>query len=272
MRKKIILITIITLLAVLCLLIWQSYGLATTYYTYESQRIPSTFDGFHITVLSDIHCKNFGRDNTELIQAVKDTEPDLILILGDCVDHWHRNNLTPLVNLLSGISGTAPIYAVSGNHECANPELYARLCQLYEQYGIIDLDDQELLFSYQGSSIVLKGLGAFDNKINWDKDFLANKYPETFSIVLDHYPQLNRLACYEYDLILSGHVHGGVIRLPILGGLIGNDRQLFPEYSAGSYQLFHTTMYVSRGIGDTMLPRINNNPELLCITLHSISN
>lgn len=270
MKKKYFIIPIFILLP-LVILVAASAGLTTTCYTYESARIPEAFDGFRIVVLSDIHCKSFGKNNEKFIRTINDADPNLILILGDNVDSWHKNDLTPLDKLFAGIADTAPIYAVSGNHECANPQLYAQLLTLYEKYSITDLDDSELFFSYQNSSIVLKGLGAFDNKINWDKDFLTNHHPDTFTILLDHYPQLNRLAAYGYDLILAGHVHGGVIRLPFLGGLIGNDRKLFPEYSEGAYQLFNTTMYVSRGIGDTAIPRINNNPEVVCITLRHLS-
>ncbi len=272
MKHKIPFIIVILLLAAIGIMIYCSAGLTTTYYEYESSRIPSSFDGFRITVLSDIHCKSFGKNNEKMVEAIKAAEPDLILILGDSVDHWHRNDFSALVSLFSRISSIAPVYAISGNHECANPELYSQLCVLYKQYRIENLDDSEVIFSYQGDSIILKGLGAFENKVHWDKSFLINDHPEAFTILLDHYPQLNRLASYGYDLLLSGHVHGGIIRLPILGGLIGNDRQLFPEYSAGQYQLLDTTMYVSRGIGNSAIPRINNNPEIVCITLHSIAD
>ena len=97
---------------------------------------------------------------------------------------------------------------------------------------------------------------------------MTYKNPDVFSILLNHYAnQFPLLPQYGYDLILSGHIHGGIIRLPRIGGLIGNGGSLFPQYDAGSYKIGNSTMIVSRGIGDSVIPRINNNPEIVCITL-----
>lgn len=261
-----ILIIIAAILCILLILIFLSADLTTTYYTYESERIPSDFNGLKIVQISDFHCKNFGKNNEKLINTIKELEPDIIFITGDSIDKFHQD-LTPLENLFAGIHDIAPIYAISGNHETDDSNLYSQLIGLYAKYGIIDLDDKELVWSKGDSSIYLKGLGAFENKINWDDNFMENKHPEMFSIVLDHYPQLYSLLIYKYDMILSGHIHGGVIRIPFVGGLLGNKGEFFPEFDGGRYDLIDSTMYVNRGLGDTMIPRINNNPEIICITL-----
>lgn len=267
MKRKLLIIIFVIVILVL-LLIYFSSKLKVTHYNFASERIPEDFDNYKIVHLSDLHCKNFGKNNSDLIKKINSLEPDLILITGDSIDKFHPD-ITPLENLFKGITDTAPIYSISGNHECDNHELYAQLLKLYQKYDITDLDDSELFISCKDSSIMLKGLSAFQNKLAWDKDFMENKYPETFSILLNHYPQLYHLGQYEYDIILSGHIHGGVIRIPYLGGLINNDGSLFPEFDAGEFNYWKSTMYVSCGIGDTLIPRINNSPEIVCITLHS---
>lgn len=264
--RKTLLIIFASIVFLLLVLICLSSSLKTTYYEYQSERIPSDFDGLKIVQISDFHCKSFGKNNQKLIAAIKEAEPDLIFITGDNIDMFHKD-LTPLENLFDGIHELAPIYAISGNHECDDPNLYSQLLGLYSKYGITDLDDKEIFLSQGNSSIVIKGLGAFENKINWDEHFMENKNPQLFSILLDHYPELDRLALREYDLILSGHIHGGVIRLPFVGGIIGNKGEFFPTYDGGRYDLVNSTMYVSCGLGDTLIPRINNNPEIVCITL-----
>lgn len=266
MKKKVFFIVISLLVIFFSVLLLISSNLTVTHYNYTSDRIPASFNNFKIVHLSDLHCKNFGQNNSKLIDKINDLDPDLILITGDNFDKYH-SNMTNLNNLFKGIAGTAPIYSISGNHECDNPELYAQLLALYSKYDITDLDDKELFFTLGNDSIILKGLGAFENKLSWDKNFMENKNPEAISILLDHYPQIDQLARYEYDIILSGHLHGGVIRLPYLGGLINNNGSLFPEYSGGEYTLGKSTMFVSKGIGDTLIPRINNKPEIVCITL-----
>ena len=267
MRKHIVLIIFASFIILLGILIFASSKLTTTYYDYESERVPESFDGARIVQLSDIHCKNFGKNNEDLIRTVNELNPDIIFITGDSIDKKHHD-LTPLDYLFAGIHNTAPIYAISGNHECVDVNLYRQLVALYNKYGITDLDDREILWSNGDSSILVKGLGAFENKINWDRDFLVRQNEDVFSILLDHYPHLDRLSQFGYDIILSGHVHGGVIRLPLVGGLIGNSGELFPTYDGGEYKANYSTMYVSRGLGDTIIPRINNNPEIVVITLH----
>lgn len=271
MKKKLfIFLTFILLffvISILLILIYLSSKLEVTQYTYSSSRVPESFDGFKIVQLSDIHCKSFGKDNQELIDQINALEPDIILITGDSIDAAHQD-LTPLDNLFCGIKDIAPIYAISGNHEFEGNTPYDGLMALYSKYGIYNLDDQKVLFSKEADSIELVGIDGYNMKANWDHWFLERQNPEVFSILLNHYPgQITKLVQYRYDLLLCGHIHGGIIRIPKLGGLLGTDMTLFPEYDGGEYVMADTTMYVSRGIGDARIPRINNCPEIVCITL-----
>lgn len=265
--KKLLVTCLICITGLLSLLIFSSKKLEVTHYTYSSNRVPASFDGYKIVHLSDIHCKSFGKNNQKLIDEINALEPDLILITGDSIDSSHQN-LAPLENLFRGINGTAPVYAISGNHEYDENAPYDALMTLYDTYGIHNLDNQKITVTEGNESIQLVGIDGFNMKAYWDKWFLSREEDNTFSILLNHYPgQIVYLAQYGYDIILSGHMHGGIIRIPKLGGLIGNKLELFPTYDAGKYSALDTTMYVSRGLGDARIPRINNRPEIGCITL-----
>lgn len=269
-RKRLLLTCLVCITGLLISLIFSSKKLEVTHYTYSSNRVPTSFDGYKIVQLSDIHCKSFGNDNQRLIDEINALEPDLILITGDSIDSSHQD-LTPLENLFRGISGTAPIYAISGNHEYDENAPYDALMILYETYGIHNLDNQKVTITEGNESIQLVGIDGLNMKAYWDKWFLTQEDLDTFSILLNHYPeQIVYLAQYGYDIILSGHMHGGIIRIPKIGGVIGNKMKLFPTYDAGKYTAITTTMYVSRGLGDARIPRINNRPEIVCITLKHV--
>lgn len=269
-KKKFLLSCFLGFTGILEFLILSSTKLAVTQYTYSSERVPASFDGYKIVQLSDIHCKSFGKDNQKLIDEINALEPDLILITGDSVDSSHQD-LSPLENLFRGISNTAPIYVISGNHEFEQDTPYEEFLTLCDTYGIHNLDNQKVTITEGNDAIQLVGIDALNMKAHWDFGFLTRDNPDMFSILLNHYPgQIVYLAQYGYDIILSGHMHGGIIRIPHFGGLIGNKRELFPKYDAGKFTAIDTTMYVSRGLGDARIPRINNRPEIVCITLRHV--
>lgn len=268
-RNIVFYILSILIIGIVCIgiCIKSSSKLSVTSYTYKNERVPESFDGYRIVHLSDLHCKSFGANNQVLIDSIADLAPDVILITGDSIDGTHQD-LTPLDQLFAGIADIAPIYAISGNHEYDTGAPLSELYDLYSKYGITNLDNQETYLTRGDDIISVKGLDGNTMKAYWDKDFLTRENPDAFSILLNHYPgQLTSVLRYSYDMILAGHLHGGVIRLPFAGGLFGNKGDFFPDYSGGEYRLNHTTLYVSRGIGDTVIPRINNRPEVVCITL-----
>ena len=254
--------------AVLFIILGLDPRLQTTYYDYSSTKIPASFDGFCIVQLSDFHLKKFGKKESVLIQAVNDCQPDLIVFTGDVIDENHRD-ISPLKDLLEGIYQTAPIYYISGNHDLLEDALPMRheMEQLFMEYGVINLDDQETVIYHGDSTIRLTGLGwhsrYFSNFINpADLDY--------FNILLYHgsnyFPGLSQ---YGYDLLLAGHVHGGIVRLPFLGGVFSNEGSLFPTYDSGIFQENGCVMISSRGLGDARIPRFYNRPEVVSITLHA---
>lgn len=239
-----------------------------THYNYKSSKIPADFNGFKIVQISDLHNKNFGENQSDLLALIKKESPDIIALTGDIVDEDH-DNIKCVEDLLMGMSDIAPIYFVSGNHEqCREAEAqYGKLKELLNKYGVINLNDKSCNFIINNSSITLTGSQFYSDRIGRK---LPKADTDTFNILLYHGNNaFDTIYDYGYDIILSGHCHGGIIRLPFVGGLIGNRRNLFPEYDAGVFKKGDCTQFTSRGLGDASIPRFYNPPELVVITLHS---
>lgn len=241
-----------------------------THYNYKSGKLPLEFNGFKIVQISDLHNKNFGKNQSELIHLIKKENPDIIVLTGDIVDEDH-DNLKSVEDLLMGIKDISPVYFVSGNHEqCREAQIqYSKLKLLLNDYGVTILNDNSHIITINNSSITLTGSQYYG-------EYTGSKLPkadkDSFNILLCHDNNvIDTIYDYGYDIILSGHCHGGIIRLPYLGGVIGNSRNLFPKYDAGVFEKGNCTQYISRGLGDADVPRFYNPPELVVITLHSLS-
>lgn len=242
--------------------------LSVSKYEYHNNSVPKSFDGFKIVQLSDFHCKDFGEDEHTLIDKIKDLSPDLILFTGDMVDEIHSTD--NLDKLLKGIYNIAPIYAITGNHDTIDNSIYEEMLSLYNKYDVQLLDDSFSTVTSDNDTINIYGSGFSD----WAGNCIqaTNDNSKNLNILLYHdsnaFPLVSNMG---YDIIFAGHTHGGIIRLPFIGGLIGNDKKLFPKYSSGSFYNANTscTMYVSRGLGDSDIPRFYNSPELILVTLYS---
>lgn len=244
--------------------------LETTTYHYSSEKIPVEFDGFRIVQISDFHLKKFGKNEQTLIRAIKACDPDIIVMTGDIIDEDHQD-LTPLKDLLTGIQDLAPIYYVTGNHDLdiGAYDLYQQTLDLFETCGVVHLDDRREVIEQGDASICLTGSKW---RSRYFTTYLENGEKDAFNILLYHGSNyFPALANYNYDLILAGHLHGGVIRIPGIGGLLSNEGSLFPEYDAGVHQIGSSTLISCRGLGDTLIPRFFNRPELVCVTLHTKS-
>lgn len=244
--------------------------LETTEYVYENNEIPEAFDGFKICHISDLHCKSFGKNNETLLSAIKDMEPDIVVLTGDIVDEYH-SDIKSVEHLLKGLKELGlPSYYVSGNHDLDFEATgqYAELCSLMELYGITDLDNRTEVVTKDDDSVLLNGLKWYD----WHAERqLTPADPEGLQILLYHgTDSFDAIKDYNYDLILAGHVHGGIIRIPFINkGILGPSIELFPKYTSGVYtnDSGDCTMISSRGLGFSVIPRFYNRPELVCITL-----
>lgn len=270
MRKRII-ICIITILLIF-LLIGFDPRLEVTNYTYQSPEISSDFNDFKICHISDLHCKSFGKSNQTLINKIQEMAPDIVVLTGDIVDEDH-DDLSSVENLFIGLQSLEiPTYYVTGNHELHEDATlqYTQLLNLMDTYEITDLDDTSVSIPRGSSSIQLTGCKWYSRYL---VNFLQPVESEGFHILLYHGADFyDLISDYNYDLVLTGHIHGGLVRIPILDvGVLGNTGNLFPKYTHGIYQNESqtSTMIVSRGLGDAAIPRFYNRPELICITLKS---
>ena len=247
-------------------------GLQVTEYNLYFDSLPAGFEGCCIVQLSDLHGSSFGRDNSRLAALVREQEPDLIALTGAFVED--ESQLAATRGLLNGISGCAPIYWVNGNHEWVKGVLPA-LRELLDSCGVVRLENGYLPLSRGGAQIVVAGAEDPNGYADMIKpDALAEKlreeYPEDFVLWLGHrnywaekYPDL------PVDLILSGHAHGGIVRLPGIGGLLSVNHSFGAEYESGVYQGETFKMVVSRGLGNSIpVPRFLNRPEVVKTILH----
>lgn len=242
-------------------------------YEVNSKKLPESFDGFKIVQLSDLHGAEFGEDGMELVDKVGSLEPDMIALTGDFVTD--EGDLAAVKKLAGRLTELCPVYFVSGNHEFGSG-LAIKVRNILERAGVKYLSNEYLTISRGEDEILLGGVEdplAYADMLSPDE--LAQKMndaaPDAFKILLGHrnywmteYPEL------PVDLIFCGHAHGGLIRIPGVGGLIGTDRRLFPDFDAGEYNNGRYTLIVSRGLGNSVpIPRIFNRPEIVCVELSS---
>lgn len=252
---------------------WQ--GLTISRFTISSKKLPEAFDGFRIVQITDLHCTSFGEQQDQLCRKIEMLDPDLIVLTGDMNDQ-HRLDLEPTRALCAAFSGRIPIYAVTGNHDLwVSQSEFQKLCALYDEYGVILLRGDSAVLS-QGDEVIY--LHGEDDPAHWGNDTVGylsehplsvTPEPSAFNILLYHranaFPVTSTLG---FDLVISGHMHGGQVRLPLIGGLVSPTQEFFPDYTAGLYHENGTTMVVGRGLGNAVsIPRIWNPPEIVCITL-----
>lgn len=270
-RKKWLLLLILIPFLIFCLYD-QNNTLTKSSYTVSSDQIPDSFDEFKVLQLSDLHNKSFGQNQQRLVDKIKESEPDLIVITGDIIDE-RRYDEEPALTLAEEIVQLAPVYYVSGNHEMRSGKYEGLRSKLIE-VGITVLTNETTTITHNETSIQLAGMEnpSPSNAITFGNN-LQQTFKEAengpFTLLLAHRPEWFSLyRDYQPDLILSGHAHGGQIRLPFFGALIAPNQGLFPEYTSGVHKEDESTLIISRGLGNSLFPfRINNRPEVVEIIL-----
>jgi predicted MPP superfamily phosphohydrolase len=259
----------------------STYHLQTSYYTIASHKLTAPV---RLVLLSDLHNSSFGPNNEQLLTAVSAESPDLILMTGDMLNS-HQSDTTLLTDLIRQLSQTAPVYCSYGNHEMEHETLWGTdLSALSEQAGATMLNFNFLDLEMKGQSLRVGGIYAFCLPEKFLKtgearpnecDFL-NHFQNTdrCTLLMCHMPVAwlinDGLDDWNVDFILSGHAHGGQIRLPLLGGLYAPDQGWFPGRMCGIYSSMDSlsTLILSRGLGSSSkTPRFNNLPEIVVIDL-----
>lgn len=268
-RKKFLIVSVIVILLAIFLIALQDNGITILNYKYSSKKVNEELKGYKIIQISDLHNKKFGKNQSEIINIIKSESPNLIVITGDIIDSYNTN-IDIAIQLVDSLKDLAPIYYITGNHEYRlDNKSYERLMSGIENTSTVILDNEYVEINYNGESFYLIGLN--DKSLsNGTLGVIKNEIDDSkLSVLLAHEPQyFEKYASCNIDLVLSGHAHGGQIRLPYIGGLYAPGQGFFPRYTSGDYHIDDSTMVVSRGLGGTFsMFRIFNNPEIVSITL-----
>ena len=278
LNKKTVLM--VSVLIVICIGIWTLWGntaLEINEFEIVSSRIPQGFEGFRIAQISDLHNAQFGERNFKLIELLAQTDPDIIVITGDLIDS-RQTDIEIALEFARQIIKIAPVYYVSGNHEARVRE-YEDLKMGLAEAGVVVLENQKVNITREGERVTLMGI----DDPSFREDYLfgdaeavthqaitdLRNESDGYTILLSHRPELIDIYVDTgMDLVFSGHAHGGQFRLPFLGGLVAPNQGFFPKYDAGQFIDENTTMLVSRGVGNSIIPiRFNNRPEIVVAEL-----
>lgn len=256
---------------------WGNTALELNEYEMISNRIPEDFSGFRIAQISDLHNAQFGEGNERLLSLLAQTDPDIIVITGDLIDSRHTDIEIALEFCESAIE-IAPVYYVTGNHEARVTE-YEDLKNGLEENGIMILENEKVQLERDEEYITLMGIhdpSFMTNYLFGDAESVSattlsefQNESDRYTVLLSHRPELfDVYVDSQIDLVFSGHAHGGQFRVPFIGGLVAPNQGFFPEYDAGLFSKENTTMVVSRGVGNSIIPlRFNNRPEIVVVEL-----
>lgn len=274
---------ITSLLMIGCIgwLYWGNESIQTTAYTVKDPAITEALTGFTVVQVSDLHNKSFGKAQDKLMAKIQEAKPDLIAVTGDVVDS-RRTNLSVALVFLEKAVNIAPVYYVPGNHE-ARIEEYEAFKTAMIDLGVEVLDNRAENMQVNDDVITIAGVEdpAFNVNGNHTEEAVIESAitnlaldREHFTLLLSHRPEMLDLYAKEkINLVLTGHAHGGQIRIPFVGGMIAPNQGILPTYTAGQFIENDTTMIVSRGLGNSLFPlRVNNRPELVIATLQQEIN
>ena len=232
-----------------------------------------------IVMLADLHGMVFGRNNERLLRKIVSLSPDLICIAGDMTVKDGSGSAS-CIALCRELTRICPVYYAMGNHEI-RMENYLDFCAELRKTGVFVLDNEHVHFFAAGKKFVVHGWNADEAYYHkcWQKRVLTAEElsaqlgvpePGAYHILLAHNPEYFPTYCaWGADLVLSGHVHGGIARLPFAGGVIAPSLRLFPRYDAGEFREGNKTMILSRGLGTHHIRlRFFNVPEMSVIDLY----
>ena len=236
---------------------------------------------------ADLHNQSYGPDNARLAEAILALEPDAVLAAGDLLIGRPGETFLPALSLLRRLRrAQIPVYYGNGNHEYRmrlHPEIYGKV---YAEYAEALRDCGVILLENEKASFEAEGLGAeiygFELPESYYRKFareelkeeeleqvLGKPDEEKYNILIAHNPDyFPQYADWGAKLVLSGHVHGGIMRLPVLGGVLAPSLRLFPKYDGGLFEEGDSRMVLGRGLGSHTIPiRLFNPGELIVVRL-----
>lgn len=267
---KKIFIRLFVFTAIFVFLSLQNRLLTVSNYVYYSDKIS---EDIRIVQISDLHNANFGNNQKVLIKKIKDLEPDVIVFTGDMIDSRRtqtEKDLLPCIDLVSGLQ-EYPMYYITGNHEGDN-QFWNVLQKELENLGVVFLDSQTVDYKDIGISGIYDQ--NFYRKVSFKtrlKDLNENIDKEKLNILLSHRPDyFNEYKESDFDLIFSGHAHGGQWRIPFIlpHGLFAPGQEFFPKYTDGINNFGNYSLVISRGLGNSGCPlRLFNYPEIVVVDI-----
>lgn len=274
-RRKLLMLINLSIMIAAVLFAAIDERLIVRQYVIESEQIDMPV---RLAVLTDFHGCDYGPDGAELVARVAEYAPDAILLVGDMFSS--DGDVTEELAMFRALDSIAFTCYVTGNHEFWDYDVYA-LCTKIHEIGVTVLDQQSTSIEVNGQRINFCGIadpysisymGAPDTEVQL-ANVAASLQQDAYTILLAHRPELigKYAANGSYDLVVSGHAHGGQIRIPgLINGLYAPNQGWFPKYAGGRYEVEGTTLIVSRGLSKQQqrrIPRVFNRPELVIVDL-----
>ena len=258
------------------------YSLSVNSFTYPTPKVSSQV---RLCVLADLHDRSFEEKNSRLVSKVESVNPDLIILDGDMLNH-DSPDADIVCTLISKLKDICPVYFGLGNHEIENRDrIDHQLVSKIEDAGAVVLDEDYEDIEVNGNTIRLGGLYAYafgsgpvENEaalVEPEVKAFLEEYQNTdnLKIMMSHRPDSfifgDASKVWDIDLVISGHLHGGQVVLPFLGGVFGGDQGYFPKYIHGMYEKDNMNIFITSGLGSghKPLPRFNNIPEIAVIDI-----
>lgn len=269
---------------ILCELVSAAFCIITISLDSYSVPLKNLAYPVRIILLSDLHGKSFGRENSRLIAKIQEQSPDAIFLDGDMIDRSaDQTDVQELLRLIERLHEIAPVYFAPGNHELEYMQTDASLLTQVAEAGAVVVNDSYVDVTIAGQPLRIGGtmghafyFGRSEEEFSSSPEYRFLKAFEDTNvpkICLAHMPDTfifnGAYSMWNVDLVLSGHTHGGLIRLPFIGGLYAPMQGWFPEYDQGYFRLGeHMQMVITSGLaGHGVIPRINNPPEIVVIDL-----
>ncbi len=280
MLDILLLLLMLLIIGILWVMLYDSNRFVVVRHEIRDRRISGHY---RVVFLSDLHNKQYGRDNARLLQAIEEAQPDAVLVGGDMINGRPGEKLEKAVSLLRSLKDKYPVYYANGNHEHRlklYPETYKDAAEKYEAelagLGIVPMVNSHVQLPEVGLVIYGSEIDKYYYKRftvpemppSYLPELLGRPDPAAFTVLLAHNPDyFPGYAQWGADLVLSGHVHGGIVRVPVWGrGILSPNVRFFPKSDGGVFRENHSTMILSRGLGMHTIPfRLFNPGELIVI-------
>ncbi len=290
----------ILLWVILLIVLWtfiERKLILTTKHTICSAKLPNTLNNTSFVLLADLHNCTFGKNNRRLIKRIRAMEPDFIIVAGDMVNKKEICYPSNAYVLMEQLAKSYKIYYAYGNHEQRlerigkdasipwtkeDKEHYSTWVEYkkrLEDTKVTFLDNESTILTLHSSSLRITGVSLPHDYFEFNSskelpqkeltELVGESSKEHFQLLIAHNPvHFNAYANWGADLTLSGHLHGGMMRLPGIGGIISPQAKLFPKYDKGKHTKGASHLIVSRGLGShSIMPRIFNIPEIIYVKL-----